>query len=119
MPKSPISKKVRLAVFERDGGVCQYCGAVCSSVNDHTLDHVTPIALGGGHDANNLRTACKACNCSKKNQTIDEFRFSQTVRNSAIGNIISSTQAAALIAAGIELNLPPLHVFFFEKGGTQ
>jgi hypothetical protein len=60
----------RDAVFERDGYACVYCG----SGRDLHCDHVHPVALGGGHEMENLVTACAPCNLSKGSKTVAEWR---------------------------------------------
>jgi 5-methylcytosine-specific restriction endonuclease McrA len=52
-------RKIREAVFARDGHVCWRCGAWAG-----TIDHRIPVALGGGHDMANLRPACAHHNYS-------------------------------------------------------
>lgn len=51
----------RLAVYERDGGVCHICGKHVP-VDVFTLDHLDPIAKGGAHVVTNLRVAHRVCN---------------------------------------------------------
>jgi 5-methylcytosine-specific restriction endonuclease McrA len=58
-------------VFERDRWKCQLCGRkVVQSVGDNrldeaTMDHIIPVALGGAHDWTNIQTACRDCNSRK------------------------------------------------------
>ncbi|TBV79883.1 MAG: HNH endonuclease [Desulfobulbaceae bacterium] len=47
-------------------GLCYYCGRK-SALAELTMDHVVPLALGGGSDKNNLVPCCKACNNAKRN----------------------------------------------------
>ena len=51
---------VREAVFERDGGVCQYCSATADCI-----DHLVPVAAGGTTRIENLVSACRTCNSIK------------------------------------------------------
>lgn len=60
----PVSKRTRFEVLRRDGNACRYCGAMAPDVK-LTIDHVVPVALGGGDDPTNLVTACADCNAGK------------------------------------------------------
>lgn len=62
--------EMRELVFERDGYACVYCG----SGADLHVDHVHPVILGGGHEMENLVTACAPCNLSKGSKTVAEWR---------------------------------------------
>lgn len=59
-----VTKRIRYEVLKRDNHTCRYCGA---SAPDATLtvDHVTPVALGGSDDPSNLVAACRDCNYGK------------------------------------------------------
>lgn len=58
----------RRAVFARDGGRCVYCGAAATS-----LDHVVPRSRGGGHDWENVVSACRRCNHVKGDRDVREL----------------------------------------------
>lgn len=60
----PISKRLRYEVLRRDNHTCQYCGGESPDVK-LTVDHVIPVALGGGDEPSNLVAACKDCNTGK------------------------------------------------------
>ncbi len=55
----PGWRKTRLLVFARYGRACWRCGRYAG-----TVDHVVPVALGGGHGMENLRPACAHHNYS-------------------------------------------------------
>lgn len=59
-----VSKRLRFEVLKRDDHTCRYCGAKAPDVT-LTVDHVTPVALGGTDDASNLVAACRSCNSGK------------------------------------------------------
>lgn len=61
--------KLRASVYERDGCSCVYCG----SKEDLTLDHAVPESRGGSNEMSNLLTACRACNASKRDLTLEEY----------------------------------------------
>lgn len=61
----------RKKVFERDDYLCGICGdrtdpdSEPCSPQYPTLDHVLPMALGGGHTYGNVQCACFECNWKK------------------------------------------------------
>ena len=64
MKRKAISKKLRFDVFKRDAFTCQYCGSHPPGTILH-VDHIDPVANGGGNDIDNLITACIQCNLGK------------------------------------------------------
>jgi HNH endonuclease len=60
-----ISKKLRFDVFKRDGFKCQYCGVTPSGETILEVDHIRPVAEGGGNEIDNLVTSCYDCNRGK------------------------------------------------------
>jgi len=64
MARKALSKRVRFEIFKRDGFRCVYCGATPLTVALH-VDHVEPVAGGGGNETFNLVTACANCNLGK------------------------------------------------------
>lgn len=65
-----VSKRLRYEVLRRDGHACRYCGGTAPDVK-LTVDHVTPVALGGADTADNLVTACGPCNSGKTSSAPD------------------------------------------------
>jgi len=59
-----VSKRLRHEVMRRDNHTCRYCGGTAPDVK-LTIDHVTPVALGGQDVPENLVTACADCNAGK------------------------------------------------------
>ena len=75
--KVPFRRRAALnrrAVFTRDGGACQYCGAAAESI-----DHVVPRAKGGQHIWENVVAACRPCNVTKRDRLLHET--SMTLRS--------------------------------------
>lgn len=62
----------RLKIFERDVYLCRYCRKQLTRFTA-TLDHVTPVSEGGGNGADNLVTACLACNSAKTGDALGDF----------------------------------------------
>jgi len=64
-----LTKEQWFAVLEAYGYRCAYCGAE----DRLTIDHVEPISKGGAHTAKNVVPACKPCNDSKSDRSVDEW----------------------------------------------
>jgi 5-methylcytosine-specific restriction endonuclease McrA len=61
----PLSRR---AIFARDGGRCVYCAAPATSI-----DHVIPRSRGGGHNWENVVSACHKCNHLKADKQLKEI----------------------------------------------
>ena len=61
----PLSRR---AIFARDGGRCVYCSAPATSI-----DHVIPRSRGGGHNWENVVSACHKCNHDKADKHLKEL----------------------------------------------
>lgn len=72
--RADMTPAVRLAVFERDGWVCVYCG---TDTGPFECDHIFPLSRGGSGDMENLACSCKSCNRSKRDMTVEEWRAQQ------------------------------------------
>lgn len=59
--RDAVTREMRRAVYERDGGACAECG----STFDLQYDHILPVALGGATLAENLQLLCSRCNHEK------------------------------------------------------
>ncbi len=64
LPRFPVRRLTRRALFARDGHRCQYCGAS----SNLTIDHIVPRSRGGESDWSNVVTACSPCNVRKANR---------------------------------------------------
>jgi len=65
-----LSRRLRFEILRRAGHTCRYCGAKAPDV-PLAVDHVIPVALGGGAEPNNLVTACRDCNAGKSSTNPD------------------------------------------------
>ena len=102
-----VSKRLRFEVLKRDNHTCRYCGRSAPEVK-LTVDHVTPVALGGADQPANLVTACADCNSGKSSvpadaATItdvqqDAIRWAAAIRTAAdtmLADIKTRTKARA------------------------
>jgi hypothetical protein len=63
-----VSKAEWMSVLERYGGKCAYCQAE----GQMSIDHVTPVYLGGIHEKSNVVPACRACNADKHYKRVED-----------------------------------------------
>lgn len=61
---------LRSRIFRRDNFTCQYCGSKELPLH---CDHVVPVSKGGSNLDSNLKAACKFCNLSKHDKTLEEW----------------------------------------------
>ncbi|WP_197502334.1 MULTISPECIES: HNH endonuclease [Gordonia] len=66
-----IRRGITPAMRERilDVEACHYCGALWPDI----VEHVVPVAQGGGVDLDNLVAACRRCNVEKGAHTPDQW----------------------------------------------
>lgn len=69
VPEKGITFAMWRRILGSDGETpCHYCGFPAIEV-----DHVVPVARGGGNDPENLVPACWECNSEKRDLTTDEW----------------------------------------------
>ncbi len=56
-----IPEKMRMYVWQRDGGKCARCG----SRENLEYDHIIPVSKGGSNTERNIELLCEKCNRSK------------------------------------------------------
>jgi 5-methylcytosine-specific restriction endonuclease McrA len=65
----PITQPEWLAILDRYGHRCVYCGQYGRLVRDHRM----PLALGGANSPENIVPACRSCNQRKHAQHPDRW----------------------------------------------
>lgn len=65
-------KEVRELIFNSAQGRCALCGRKIGYY-DMSLDHITPLAIGGADIVDNLQCTCKACNLFKGSILPEDF----------------------------------------------
>lgn len=88
-----VSKRLRYEILRRDSYTCRYCGRSAPEVQLR-VDHVTPVALGGGDEPTNLATSCHDCNSGKSSATVDAATVAD-VSDDALRWAAAMEQAAA------------------------
>ena len=64
-------------LYERDKGICQICGLpvhidkFCDNNWGGTIDHITPLSVGGEHSMSNCQLVHRVCNSIKLQQAGD------------------------------------------------
>lgn len=64
-----LGKRLRFEIFKRDKFTCVYCGRTPPAVVLE-VDHMDPVAGGGGDEPSNLFTACHDCNAGKSDRPL-------------------------------------------------
>ena len=77
-----MRKETRFGIYLRDRFECQYCSRDLHNARpmDVTLDHLKPRCKGGTNDPRNLVTACRRCNCSRKDRSWREFADGEAIQ---------------------------------------
>jgi hypothetical protein len=63
-PHPNLPSKVRQRIYDRDQGICAYCGEWVP-FHRAEVDHIYPVKMRGGYDDNNLVVCCRPCNRKK------------------------------------------------------
>jgi len=73
-PRLPIGHLVQgwLDLVQAHGEKCVFCGQPGTAFSLE-IEHLTPKVKGGSDQAENLAPACRRCNSSKKDKTVEEF----------------------------------------------
>lgn len=72
--RKTISRLIRMAVWDKTDGHCAYCGERMNPFSKFHVDHVHPVADGGGDEMDNLWPACQPCNNAKHAMSLEAFR---------------------------------------------
>ncbi len=106
-----LSKRLRYEILRRDNHACRYCGATAPAA-ELTVDHVTPVSLGGTDDPANLVTACRDCNAGKSaaspdaslvaDVSADALRWGRATREAAELLLRDQERRAGLLRAFLD-----------------
>jgi 5-methylcytosine-specific restriction endonuclease McrA len=116
---TPISKSKRLAVWDKTGGTCWYCGDSLDFGEYFHPDHVIARAKGGTNHIDNLVPCCPPCNHRKHAHSIEGFRDVMSRKPEYLW--FSKTQKQWIKdMTGLdvdEINYKARYVFWFERQG--
>lgn len=76
MKRRKLTKRERMAVYEKCGGHCAYCGCILD-YKDMQADHVVPLngyKEKGEDSIENMLPSCRSCNHYKRSSPLEEFR---------------------------------------------
>jgi len=94
-PNSAIPKRVRLRVFERDGGRCHISGRKIMPGDAWDLDHVVALVNGGEHRESNLAPALRDKHREKTVADVAEKARTARIRAKHLGIKRKSTFACS------------------------
>lgn len=66
-------RALKVKLFEIHGKECYYCERELD-MQSGTLEHLTPLSLGGTWSILNLRLACATCNFKRGNTSSHKFK---------------------------------------------
>ncbi len=81
--RGTIPAAVRREVWNRDGGRCSWTradGRRCGSRHRLEIDHIVPVAKGGGSEPSNLRVTCRGCNALHARNEFGAERIERAIR---------------------------------------
>ena len=70
--RKSYSEDTKKLIYLNAGGRCELCGRKIL-LEDMTIDHITPLAMGGEDDVENLSCTCYPCNLFKGNILPSDF----------------------------------------------
>jgi len=77
--------KLRTAVMQRDGYLCQPCLMMGKPTPATAVDHIVPKAKGGTDDADNCQSICDECHTAKTQMEAAEAQGRTCRRRVTIG----------------------------------
>jgi 5-methylcytosine-specific restriction endonuclease McrA len=117
-----VPRAVRREVFARDGDQCTFVdgeGRRCPSRAFLELDHVESRALGGGHEASNLRVRCQAHNRLHAEEVFGKQHVARRIDSREQASRRDVDAGAAIGSAAIDLAVRGLVSMGFAKRAAR
>lgn len=86
-----FNRKILGLIYDSCDGHCYYCGVHLAPFGSWQVDHMQPVKQGGEDAFYNLVAACRTCNASKGNRTVEEFR--QIILDRAVKQISDARES--------------------------
>jgi 5-methylcytosine-specific restriction protein A len=84
-PDTKVPARVRLRIFEANGGICHISGRKIGPSDLWDVDHVTPLKDGGEHRETNMRPAIREAHRIKTAHENADRAIANRKRRKAIG----------------------------------
>lgn len=72
--RTTVPHWLRMKIMDRDGRRCRCCGKAAEDGVTLEVDHIDPVANGGGNDEQNLWVLCRPCNSGKSNRLLQNIK---------------------------------------------
>jgi 5-methylcytosine-specific restriction enzyme A len=83
---SVIPARVRLRIFEAQGGCCDECGRKMGVAGERwEVDHAKALILGGENRETNLRALCRNCHAGKTREDVAQKSTEARKRKKHLG----------------------------------
>ena len=80
-PDTPAPPRVKLRVFEKNGGICHLTGRKITPADQWDLDHITALVNGGENRESNLAPALRHAHKEKSAQDVAQKAKDRRVRS--------------------------------------
>ena len=84
-PDTPAPPRVKLRVFEKNGGICHLTGRKITPADQWDLDHITALVNGGENRESNLAPALRHAHKEKSAQDVAQKAKDRRVRSKHLG----------------------------------
>ena len=81
------SSKVHERIWDRDKGICVYCGKEATDI-----DHIIPAAMGGRAIYSNGVLSCRSCNLAKTSDPFNEKYLLKAYRHLLLCGVSIDTE---------------------------
>ena len=84
-PDQDIPKRVKLRIWEREGGMCSLTGRKIMPGEAYDFEHAKPLSMGGEHRESNLRLALREAHRRKTASEATDRAKADRVRAKHLG----------------------------------